>query len=481
MIPVIAVFDIGKTNKKLLLFDSQYRIIREIQTQLTEGHDDDGFPCENINLLTEWMRSVWSELQQDDTIEVRALHFSGYGASFVHLNRIGNPVTPLYSYFKPFPDTLKDEFYERYGGETAFAAETASPPMGMLNSGLQLYWLKRMKPEMFAAVYRSLHLPQYCSYVFTNVACNEYTSIGCHTALWDFTQKRYHPWVYDETLHMLFPEIQTEVQAAETNFRGVSIPVGVGLHDSSAALIPYMSSVTTEFILISTGTWCINLNPFARNPLSIDEVKRDCLAYMTFHGAPVMASRVLLGGEHDFQVKRIAAFFNQPENAYKNLDFNTSVLAKLSETPAGNKKRLVPQTMHGTGPFPNLTGNEWDLSVFSNFEEAYHQLMLDLACLVRASIELIDDENRGHKTYIIDGGFGNNRIFMTILASLLHEAVVQSSRIAQAAALGAAILMHDSWGGKSSIDPEQLCLEKYSALSGLNLNEYYRNTIAHYG
>ena len=28
-IPVIAVFDIGKTNKKLLLFDAQYLVVKE--------------------------------------------------------------------------------------------------------------------------------------------------------------------------------------------------------------------------------------------------------------------------------------------------------------------------------------------------------------------------------------------------------------------------------------------------------------------
>ena len=40
-----------------------------------------------------------------------------------------------------------------------------------------------------------------------------------------------------------------------------TIAVGAGLHDSSAALIPYLSAFREPFILLSPGTWCISLNP----------------------------------------------------------------------------------------------------------------------------------------------------------------------------------------------------------------------------
>ena len=40
---VVAIFDIGKTNKKLLLFDKENNIIEEQQTVFPEIEDDDGF------------------------------------------------------------------------------------------------------------------------------------------------------------------------------------------------------------------------------------------------------------------------------------------------------------------------------------------------------------------------------------------------------------------------------------------------------
>ncbi|MBU3745140.1 MAG: carbohydrate kinase, partial [Sediminibacterium sp.] len=54
-VPVILIFDIGKTNKKLLLFDSNFTIVYEKLIQISEVIDEDGFPCENIDALTQWI------------------------------------------------------------------------------------------------------------------------------------------------------------------------------------------------------------------------------------------------------------------------------------------------------------------------------------------------------------------------------------------------------------------------------------------
>ena len=40
---VIAIFDIGKTNKKILLFDYDLNIISEFEEKFAEITDDDGF------------------------------------------------------------------------------------------------------------------------------------------------------------------------------------------------------------------------------------------------------------------------------------------------------------------------------------------------------------------------------------------------------------------------------------------------------
>ena len=54
--PVIAIFDVGKTNKKLILFDSEYNIVDERSARFMETIDEDGDPCENIDVLKQWTK-----------------------------------------------------------------------------------------------------------------------------------------------------------------------------------------------------------------------------------------------------------------------------------------------------------------------------------------------------------------------------------------------------------------------------------------
>jgi len=62
-LPVILIFDVGKTNKKLLLFDEDYKIVYEQTVQLKEIEDEDGFPCEDVFALTNWIGHLLIESQ----------------------------------------------------------------------------------------------------------------------------------------------------------------------------------------------------------------------------------------------------------------------------------------------------------------------------------------------------------------------------------------------------------------------------------
>src|SRR5260221_2261470 len=196
--PVIAIFDIGKTNKKLFLFDEQYRMVLEKTQQFEETTDDDGDACEDLPALTRWVEQSLDDVMADKDIQLKALNFSTYGASFVHVDREGRPVAPLYNYLKAFPEDLKQQFYAKYGGELTFSMHTASPVLGNLNSGLQLYYIKQLKPDLFDRIHYSLHLPQYMSLLVTGRAYSDITSIGCHTGLWNFPQNHYHEWLFRE-------------------------------------------------------------------------------------------------------------------------------------------------------------------------------------------------------------------------------------------------------------------------------------------
>lgn len=437
-LPVIAIFDIGKTNKKLFLFDEDYKVIYEKNDSLPETTDEDGFPCENLNLLIQWIQDSFQTIIQQDAYTLRAINFTSYGASFVHIDKQGKPLTPLYNYLKPYPEGLKNKFYIKYGGEIMVSMHTASPVLGSLNSGMQLYRLKKEQKSIFDQIAFSMHLPQFIGYLLTRQTCSDITSIGCHTMLWNFPQNNYHEWVYREGIINKLAPILPSDTVHEISNSGKTILYGVGLHDSSSALIPYLLSFKEPFILISTGTWSISLNPFNNNPLTVEELQKDCLCYITYQGKPVKASRLFAGYEHEQQTRRLAEHFAKPKDYYTNVSFDKNTIALLrssSESP--------PEMQPGITVF-----SARELNDFSSYEQAYHQLLLDILDKQIESTTLVL-RGTNTKRIFVDGGFSKNPLYMSLLAEAFPDIEVYSASIAQATALGAALSIHPHWNRKS--------------------------------
>ena len=203
---VTAVFDIGKTNKKFFLFDTNFKEVYKTYISFDEIEDEDGHPTENIQALHNWLKEIFDSILESEEFDVKAINFSTYGASFVHLDENGEVLTPLYNYTKEIDKDLVADFYKKYDSELELTRTCGSSKSGMLNSGIQLYWLKHTKPEIFKKIKYSLHLPQYLSYIFTGIPLSEYTSIGCHTSLWNYETKDYQDWVYKEEIHKIIEQ-----------------------------------------------------------------------------------------------------------------------------------------------------------------------------------------------------------------------------------------------------------------------------------
>lgn len=436
MLPCTAIFDIGKTNKKLVLFNTDLQIVHEIQTNFEEVKDEDGDNCEDLRALTNWMLETWELLEKDFRFDIKALNFTTYGASFVHLDISLRPVTPLYNYLKKFPQDIENSFFDKYGDKLDFSTQTASPFLGMLNSGLQIYWLKYCHPAIYSKIKYSLHFPQFCSFLFTKNLATEFTSIGCHTGLWDMKKSDYHNFIYQENIFDKLPGIQTQHLNGTTNFRNKPIPVGVGLHDSSAALIPYFKYVAGNFLLLSTGTWCITLNPYAKLNLTKKELQNDCLNFLTFEGKQVKASRVFSGSFHENYTKRFSGHFFKDRDYYKNIVFNLDTFNKISQNPALIKDKFHPDKYYHAN----------DLDIYQTYEEAYHKLMLDIVNLQVDAIILAGEGLNDIDQLFVDGGFSKNEIFMYLLKQKMPNLTIRNIDISQGTSLGGAMVMSEYVG-----------------------------------
>jgi len=124
------------------------------------------------------MRQIIDWLSRSNEYNLTAVNFTTYGASVVYLGEEGKRVGPLYNYLKRMPEALPAEVYGNYGGEAEFCRKTASPAMGMINAGLQVYCVKKHKPELFSKVKHILNFPQYLSYLFTGKIVSDFTYLG---------------------------------------------------------------------------------------------------------------------------------------------------------------------------------------------------------------------------------------------------------------------------------------------------------------
>ncbi len=430
-IPVIAVFDVGKTNKKLFLFNERYQLVFERSARFLETVDEDGDPCENLESLRLSVFDSLHEVFRKEEFDIKAINFASYGASFVYLDQHGRPLTPLYNYLKAYPSALEDQLYAAYAGSENFSRSTASPSLGSLNSGLQIYRIAQERPELFEKIKYALHLPQYLSFLVSGQLYSDMTSLGCHTALWNFAKQDYHQWVSDTGILKKFPPLASGEAVFPATFPGATYKVGVGLHDSSAALIPYLLNFKDPFILISTGTWCISFNPFNDAPLTASELKADCLFYLTYSGTPVKASRLFAGHEHEVQVKRISDYFAVSNGMFRSMRIDWTVVLALRE-------RFV---FEGSSLTAFATRQ---LSDFETASIAYHALIMDLVAAQVASTLLVMGEQVVGRIFI-DGGFSKNDIYMNLISDSLKDIEIYAASMAQATAIGAALVIHQEW------------------------------------
>ena len=439
---LLLIFDIGKTNKKVLLFDRDMKVFLEEESRFGDVADEDGFPCENADLLESWIRTTLQRFLRSEQYRVAGINFTTYGATLVYLDQEGKRIGPVYNYLKPFPDEVLEGFFDAYGGMEEFKRITASPFLGMLNSGLQLLWLKRTKPDVFRKAHQILHLPQYLSGLVHGQYVSEHTSIGCHTMLWNFDRMEYHSWLEKE--HITLPDPIPVTGTFPAALEGNIIEAGIGIHDSSASLAPYILAAKKPFILVSTGTWSIHMNPYNQELLTREQLSQDCLCFLGVHGKPVKSSRFFLGRIHDLNVERLREHFFAPETAYQRVDPGSARIAELWEQGEQGCvffRKGIPQGLVDLGV---------DCRRFTSFEDAYTRMMVDLTRHIVQSIRLIIAEKDTTRHLYVSGGFARNPIFLNVLTLAFPDKQVFTSEVDNASSLGAALVIADRvWEGSA--------------------------------
>lgn len=442
---VIAVFDIGKTNKKVLLFDAQLKLVYQHEQKFVCCADEDGFECDDIDRITAWIRAELSALLAGGQYDLKAVNFSTYGASLMFLDEKGQRLTPVYNYLKSVSESIAENLFAAYGGKDEFCRRTASPALGLLlNSGIQILWLKQEKPELFARAKSILHFPQYLAYTLNGQVVSEPTSIGCHTFMWDFDNRCYHPWLTENGINL--PQPVTNDVVFESQIGDKKLLVGTGIHDSSASLVPYLKGSGEPFILVSTGTWCISMNPFNSEPLTASQLEQDCLCFLSPDRQQVKSSRLFMGHFHEVWAEKLAQHFQTENGRFKSVPCSEELIHQANEL-FQSQSYFFPD---GKESFDEGLKSA-DLAIFSTYEEAYTKLMIDLTNLCIASIHLVIPASDTTRKLYVSGGFARNPIFISLLKQHFAGKEIITSEIDNASALGAALVVADLVGFQPDI------------------------------
>jgi L-fuculokinase len=459
MTDVIAVFDVGKTNKKVMIFDGSLSLLdRRYRTFETEVVD--GVELEPIEAVGEWLFSTLRELSSEYAITAVAV--TTHGACVVTLDGEGKLACPVVSYTHVPDEGLHDRFFAAAGTRDDLQRETATAELlPLINPAKLLFFTREQWPEKFATVRRVLFLPQYFAYLLTGGFAADYTYIGCHSYLWDYRKWNWsgvtdslgiRPFLPEEPARSWETVGSVSPDAAKRTGIGTDVPVTVGIHDSNASLLPYLLKKKGEdFLLNSTGTWCVAMNPGPAGEgmeptFAEEEIGKTVFFNISAYGKPVKTS-ILMGG---MEFGTYVGILKEIHGTDVLPDFNKGLYQRVIEQ---RRHFVIPGVVPGTGQFPDSrarvidAGREYELDairdgsvvppLFQDLPAAYATLNLSLAIQSKVALERVGVAPG--MSVFTEGGFRHNLDYNVLLAAFLGDNPVFLTGIEEATSFGAAI------------------------------------------
>ncbi len=449
----IAVIDVGKTNKKILIYDQLLKLVDEKTVRIPEI-EDGGVLFDDIEKLKIWILNTLSAFA--NKYKIKIISTSAHGATYVLTDENGNNVVPQVAYNTDPGDDLHKDFYKLCGDPVELQKSTATPNFNLLiNPAKGIYFSQLKFPLEFSKVKHILLYPQYFGYFLTGEICADPTYVGNHTYLWDFINKEWSGVVDKLKIRSLLPNrfkypwdvlgtITKEI-ARKTGL-AKDVIVTVGIHDSNASLLPYMVSMTEQFLLNSTGTWCVIMNEKEEVKFEKDELGKVVFFNMNAFWKPIKTAIFLGGMEFEYYFELLKRIHHRKDFPL----FNSTIVQKIIDEKS---KFILPSVAKGIGQFPDsearviengkvftledIQSGQFVPELFNNYEETLAVLNLSLAIQTKVSFDRAD-MTRGMKVFT-EGGFVKNDSYNTLMTSFYPDSEFFLTDLKEASAFGAAI------------------------------------------
>lgn len=449
----IVVLDIGKTNKKILVYDAELNIVDEQFTRIPEIQEGEIY-FDDIKGLKSWILSVLSVISTK--YDIKVISASAHGATYSLVDENGESVVPQIAYTTDPGEEFHRKFYDLCGDPIALQKTTATPNFNLLiNPAKGIFYSQLNFPDEFSKAKHLLLYAQFFGCWLTGNVCADPTYVGNHTYLWNFERNDWsdvadklnirnllpntfkYPW---ESLGTLKKEI------AERTGLSDQVIVTAGIHDSNASLLPYMISMKDPFLLNSTGTWCVIMNEKEEVKFEEDELGKVVFYNMNAFWKPIKTAIFLGGMEFEYYSKLLMKIHERSDYP----SFEEKVFQRIIDE---KDRFILPSVAKGIGQFPdsiprviekNRTFSLDDIesgksipSFFQHYEEAFALLNLSLAIQTKVSFDRADMSD-GLQVFT-EGGFSKNDSYNTLMRSFYPKSTFYMTDLKEASAFGAAI------------------------------------------
>ncbi len=364
----IIVIDIGMTNKKVVVYD-QNLVQQDAVYKSFEAVLIDGIPTHNIKDMWEWFKESISHFAKK--YPVKAISITTHGATFVGIDKNGEPCIPCVMYTYQISESLENDFYKLCGSPIELQTKTCTPSFSaMINMAKGIYFAQKQYPNEFKNVNTLLNYPQYLAYLFTGKFASEPTFMACHTYLWNHKEGSYS-FVADKLgIRSLLPDVKptcsflgcVKTELAKELSLKEDVLVTVGLH-SNASLLPYLiKNENKDFILNSTGTWCVAMYNRQSIELNSDDEGKIVFYNRSALDTPVKTAIFLGGLEADTYVKLWQRECNTS-------DYPSSTEQALKDICAKKDVFIIPEVVKGSGQFPKSRAGIWQGGEFFPLED----------------------------------------------------------------------------------------------------------------
>ena len=462
---MIAVIDIGMTNKKIAVFDGGLNLLA-IEKRVFEPLLVEGLEAHDLAGMEDWFLDTLASLSK--RFDIGAIVLCTHGATFVCTDSDGKPVLPcVYYTHEPGPE-FQERFYALTGKPGELQAATGTPRLSaLINPAKGLLFAKERWPEAFARTALVLPYPQYWGMRLSGRAGLEGTYMGCHTYLYDW--KKDSSSVVAERLGVAaklpFPlraswEVLGTLKPEVTRRTGLSAgtKVTMGIHDSNASLLPYLiKEKKGGFVLNSTGTWCVLMRPSDSFGFAPEELGKVVFFNRSAYNEPVKTAIFLGGKEYEVWSKLIGPA-GVPGGAAASAVY-ASVLASRTEF-------ILPEIVPGSGQFPGSVSQAVEAGrryLFADLEKggtgpafladrARAEAVLNISLALQTLVALERTGLSGGEKIFTEGGFRNNPEYNALLAAALPENPIYLTDMAEATSFGAALTGLAALEGKTPSD-----------------------------